>query len=313
VRRLLPTALGLLALAAGPAAAAGEGDERVALGVAPFEIDSPPGAAVPDVARLLAERLGTRDDARIVGPGELGAEADAEADSSAVQAWASGSQLDAVVLGRTTRTGSRISVDVRLREGGSGALAESFVQEIESPGELEGAVALLASRVMDGTVALRAAPASAPARAASADGGEGPFALDRWKSDEPLAIESEQLDVTDKDGRRHLLFEGKVRAVQGDLTLEAARLEAVYPEGGGDPDRLVAGGGVRLAQGDQHARCDSAVYDRVRKHLTCSGNASFQEGDSTLAGQVIEIDLAAETVKVKGGASVVIEGEEAAP
>lgn len=309
MRRRFQVLAALAVAAAGPFAAALEEAcaESLALGVAPFEVEAPPGAGVPDVASLLADRLVAQGVGRVVRPTELGAVADADAASSTVMGWADSGDLDAVVVGRTTRTGDQLSVDVRLREGGTGDVADAFVREVASPDQLDAVLETLASLVLDAAGSLGAAPAAPPLPAATGD--DSPFGVGGWRSDEPLEIESEQLDVTEKDGRRHLLFEGNVRAVQGDLVLEAARLEAIYPPGGGDPERLIANGKVRLTKGEQLALCDQAVYDRVRDLLSCRGNASFRDGDSTLAGKVIDIDLETEIVKVKGRASVVIEPE----
>lgn len=330
-RRVLGLALTLLVAASGgsaaaeaqapaeaPAAAGAQAPaDALALGVAPFEVNAPPGAAVPDVASLLATRLGSLGVARIVGPAELGAAADAEVASDDVRAWAAGASLDAVVVGRTTRIGDQLSVDVRLREGGTGAVADTFVQEITRPADLSGAVDALASRVIERTAALREptpAPVAAAARpaepatpaAAAGGGGGGAFGFDAWNADAPLSIESEELDIEEEGGRRRLVFGGNVRASQGDLSLRAAHLVATYPEGGKHPERLEARGNVRLAQRDQKARCDGAVFDRVRDVLTCRGNAAFRDGDNCLAGEEIVIDLRKETVKVKGGATVLI-------
>jgi lipopolysaccharide transport protein LptA len=157
------------------------------------------------------------------------------------------------------------------------------------------------------------AVAAAPEPAAGRD--RAPFGFEGWRSDAPFSIESESLDVRDEAGLRRLVFSDRVRARRGDLSLEAAQLVAVYPAGASQPDRLEARGDVRFVQGGQSARCDSALYDRVRDHVTCRGNARFRDGGSELAGQVIEIDLGRETVKVHGGASLVIEpkAEEGAP
>lgn len=313
-------------LLAGAAPAAGGEREALAVAVAPFEVSAPAGAAVPDLAKLLAERLAARGVARIVGPAQLGAAADAEAASTQVRAWAASAEVDAVVLGRTTRIGERLSVDVRLRKGDTGAVAETFVQEVATPEELAAAVDALASRVIEGTVALRAPPGApapvgagepAPVAAAepaaapqnptpSSDRGETPFGFGAWESDAPLSIESEALDIEEENGHRRLVFAGNVRASQGDFELRAAHLIATYPEGGSAPDRLEARGNVRLVQKGQKARCDGAVLDRVRDVFTCRGNAAFRDGDSCMAGEEIVVDLRTDKVKVKGGATVLI-------
>ena len=87
------------------------------------------------------------------------------------------------------------------------------------------------------------------------------------------------------------------------------RCAELIAEGGSQPDRLVAKGNVRLAQGDQKARCDRLDYDRRRERLVCRGNAWFQDGENRLSGEIIEVDLRDEKVTVTGGATVLIRPE----
>jgi lipopolysaccharide export system protein LptA len=318
--------LGVAAVLAAPVGAepeaAGEAPAVPALAVVAFQVDSAPGTTVPDVATLLADRLGTRGAARVIGPAALGVEPVADADAASVQAWARDAGVEVVVLGRVTRIGNQLSVDLRLRDGESGGLMRTVVQEIARPEDLEQSVDTLAARVVEGVGTGQEPPEDAPdapegastvARApqaqAPAAGGAAPFGFRAWESNGPLSIESDELEASQQEGRRQLVFKKNVRVRQGDLRITCARLEAVYPEGGSQPDRLVATGSVTLAQGRQDARCDRATYDRVRERLTCQGHAEFRDGDNRLLGDVIEIDLRSEKVMVKGGASVLIQPE----
>ena len=311
----------------------------LALGVAPFEVDAPPGAAVPDVATLLAAQLGTRGVQRVVGPAQLGALPDADAEPAVVKGWASEAEVDAVVVGRTTLIGSQLSVDVRLRMGDTGEVARTLIEQFSRSEDLEQGVDHLAGAVIAATELLLEAPepdaavaargpvasvAEGPAAsdgdepaasrgsapAASGGNGEAPFGFDFGAGDEPWVIESEELEVVQKDGRRRLVFSKNVQVRQGELELRSALLEAVYPEGGGQPNHLLAKGDVRLSQGDQKAGCDRLDYDRLKERLVCRGNAWFQDGENRVSGEVIDIDLRHEKVKVKGGASVLLQPEK---
>jgi len=54
------------------------------------------------------------------------------------------------------------------------------------------------------------------------------------------------------------------------------------------------------------------TYEREADRMLCRGNAEYREDDDCVAGEWIEFDLEAETVKVGGGATVVL-GAESPP
>lgn len=150
---------------------------------------------------------------------------------------------------------------------------------------------------------------AAPVAAASPKSDDAPFGFTRWQSDGPLSIHSDELEALQKEGNRTLIFRKNVRVTQGELAIRCDRLEAYYPAKSSQPDRLVATGDVYLAQGSQEAWCDETVYNRRGEMLVCRGSARFRDGDNMLRGSEIEIDLARETVNVRGGAEIVIQAE----
>jgi lipopolysaccharide transport protein LptA len=128
-----------------------------------------------------------------------------------------------------------------------------------------------------------------------------------WDSGKPLSIRSDELEYVQGENSRRLLFRDHVSVEQDGMTITSTRLEAFYPAKGNQPDRLVAEGDVRLAKGERRARCARAVYEPGRELLTCEGGAELQQGQSRLSGDVIEIDLAADRVRVRGAAAVTLE------
>jgi lipopolysaccharide transport protein LptA len=304
--------------AAGAAPSPSGGAPRVAIGVAAFEASGPAGAPGPDVARLLADRIGTRGVHAVVGPGELGAPSNAEPTPAQIQAWAAAAAVSTIAVGRATWIGGRRSIDVRLRTGDSGGLLGTYVAEATTPEELASGLDRLAGEIVDATVAwLQGEGPREPAASAPKpprDPKDNPFGIGGFDSDQPLSIHADELEASQAGGSRRLVFKKGVRVSQADLTLESARLEAFYPEKASQPERLVASGGVRVAQGTREARCDQATYYRSDERMLCEGNAVLRDGDDRVAGQVIEFDLAAERVVVKGGASVLFHPEpEPAP
>lgn len=157
---------------------------------------------------------------------------------------------------------------------------------------------------------------ASPSDAAS-EGAHQPFGIGMPDSDQAISIRADELEAVSKEGARHLIFTNNVRVEQADVRIESDRLEAFYPKGEKQPDRLVATGHVRLMQKAIEARCEHATYERVAQLLLCEGNAELRDGDNRVGGQVIEFDLGREVVKVRGGASVLIypesENSPAAP
>ncbi len=127
-----------------------------------------------------------------------------------------------------------------------------------------------------------------------------------WDAGKPLSIHSDELEYVQGKGSRRLLFRNNVSVEQDGMTISSARLEAFYPPNGSQPDRLVAEGDVQLAKGERRARCARAVYERAREVLTCEGGAELQQGESRLSGDVIEIDLGADRLRVRGDAAVTL-------
>lgn len=318
--RAVLTALAAVLLAGANARATPEeavplpsGLAALALGVAPFETQAPPGTGVPDVAALLASRLAGGGLGRVLGPAELPAANGDAGPAEAALRWAAEADLDAVVVGRTTRIGEALSLDVQLLRGADGGVARTLVAEAPNPQGLGAAADQLAAQLLEG-VALLATPSPPEAPAAEPAGSTpagAPFGFST--SEGPLEINSDELEAREQGGARTLVFRKNVQAVQGDFRLRCQRLEAAYPAGSSQPSRLLASGDVVLTQGAQKAWCDEAEYQRSAALLVCRGNGRFRDGDNELRGSEIEIDLRSESVKVRGGAQIVIEQDAPPP
>jgi lipopolysaccharide export system protein LptA len=124
------------------------------------------------------------------------------------------------------------------------------------------------------------------------------------KGDKPLSIRSDELEAIEVEGKRHLLFTRNVNIEQGDLRVHSDRLEAFYPPGGNQPDKLVANGHVRVSQLDKTMICEAATYFQTEDRLLCTGNAELRQGTDKVTGKEIEIYPKQNRVKVKGGAVV---------
>jgi lipopolysaccharide export system protein LptA len=296
------------------------------MGIAPFQAVAPDQRGVPDVAGGLAERFEALGVGRVVGPADLGAPRLGEPSPDRIRSLASGARVGAIVVGRTTRIGGRLSIDVRLRSGLSGGIAGTYVIEVPSPETLDTVVEQLADQVLIGALALAerggaavppiaavepleipVAPAEreAPAEPAAPQG--PPFGLGALQSEAPVSIRSEELEASESDSSRTLVFRGGVEVTQDELVLRSDQLEAVYPSGTRQPAVLSARGAVRLESGDREARCERANYDRAGERIVCDGEAFLRDGADSLRGETVTFDLAERRVLVEGGAEVVLE------
>jgi lipopolysaccharide transport protein LptA len=283
---------------------------QLAIGVAPFERVAAEGASVPDVATLLADRLATKGVDRIVGPAELGTAASGEPDASVVLEWAQSRDLSAVVVGRTTRMGRSLSVDVQVRSASDGQVALTFVEEVPRPADLGGAVERLADQVLRGLEGESAAEGSGGRVAASEAPSEASSRATPFQGDAPIKISAAQLEAFEEEGRKRLVFTEDVRASQGSFELRARKLEAFYPAKSSQPEKLVATGNVRLSQDNRLARCDKATYFRDDQRVVCAGrDAILTQDDDQLQGREITFHLDSEILLVTGGATVQIQSD----
>ncbi len=288
--------------------------------------DSSSVEGLPDVAALLASALAMHTGGRVVAPASVLHDERGIDDPQAqdVRRWAEWNSVESVVVGRLGRSEEHgLDVAVELRSGHSGAPRASYRLAPAEDADLEGAVTRLASQILadlgeDADTVTDALPGvSAPSAGASADAATGSAApegsgialIPGVSRDDPISINSDELEVLPQAGGRRLVFSHNVEVLQGGITLTADRLEAVYPQGASQPDLLVASGNVRVSQGDRRGRCDRATYERALHTIVCRGKAEIVQGCDQVRGEEIEFDLGQERVRVKGAASVVIQPE----
>jgi len=318
-----------LAFAATSAAVVDVSGPRRGIAVAPFS----GGAGEPPDGRPLASQLASalhaRSGLRVVAPGELRRDERGgdEPQAGDIRRWADWNAVDSVVVGRRDARG----VAVELRSGHSGAALAEYRLAPASHDGMPRAVSELAHLILAdlGEVPAGAedplppvgAAADAPDANARPAGSAAPESPERSEEaslallpgrqrDDPISINSEELEVLPEAGGRRLVFSRNVEVLQGNVTLNADRLEAVYPQGASQPETLHATGHVRVRQHDRRARCDEATYERAADTIVCRGRAEVSQGCDRVRGQQIEFDLTQERVRVSGAASVVIQSED---
>ena len=294
----------------------------LAIGVAPFRQVNPAGGETPDVGAPLAAAIAALGAARIVGPEQLKALDVEEPDADLVREIAAQAGVDAVVLGRATRLGNRVSLDVRLRSGHSGAVADTFVAEVAPSESLEPVLVRLAEQILSGARIVRAGQAQAPRASKPPPASAAPvpsrvaeepekaaeesekartsFGLDALEGGAPLTIRSDELEAMEQEGARTLTFRSNVEVRRGDLTLRADQLQALYPPGAKQPRELAARGDVTVVQGARSAHCDRAVYEHVAARIVCRGNAELRDDEDRIRGERITFDLTERRVSMEG-------------
>lgn len=324
MQRLLLSVALFLAAAAATADTPAEGRSHdVAVGVAPFARQAPEGAAVPDVAALLAARLSELGVRRVAGPGELpGPDASGALRLEALRGAADEGDLDVVVVGSTTRVGPDLSIDLSVRRAGDLAPVRVLVAEVEPEDDLGEVVADLAEQILVAAerTALGLEPeATGPDVASRHPAGAAATHRERTeppllsRAEGPLHIDSDELEMDEQGGERRFVFRQNVRVRQGDLSLRTDRLEAFYPAGQGQPERLVATGNVVIRQKGRQVACDRATYQRSEQRMFCRGHAVMTEGEDEVRGEEIEFELDTERLFVRGGARVRVSEDEERP
>lgn len=168
------------------------------------------------------------------------------------------------------------------------------------------ALAVLAAAVSLPAGSAEAQSRPSPAKPAANSGLAGFGGAD---SKEPIKIDSDRLDVFDKD--KKAIFAGNVIAVQGETTMRCKTLTVFYEQGvnaqggaapaaasstGSASDngvrRLECVGPMTVVSKDQIATADNAIYDKAEQKVYLNGNAKLSQGENVTTGDRLIYDLA---------------------
>jgi lipopolysaccharide export system protein LptA len=116
---------------------------------------------------------------------------------------------------------------------------------------------------------------------------------------EPLKIKSDTLHA-DND-KKTAIFEGKVVARQGDMTLYADRLVISYSGTGKELSKVEAFGNVRVLQGNRQATSSHASYDPKEATIRLDGSPRVVQGEDVVTGKVITYYVNEQRSVVTGG------------
>lgn len=137
-----------------------------------------------------------------------------------------------------------------------------------------------------------------------------------------IDISADRLEVRAKDNVA--VFEGRVQAVQEDLTLNADRITVHYQTRRTDPtaqaaqdsrppaiSRIDATGRVRLSSPSENVASDWGVYDMEQRVITLGGGVVLSREDVVVRGDRLQVDLRSGVTKLEtADAGAGLQGEQ---
>jgi lipopolysaccharide export system protein LptA len=122
---------------------------------------------------------------------------------------------------------------------------------------------------------------------------------------EPLKIKSDTLQADNE--KKTAVFEGKVVARQGDMTLYSDRLVITYTANGRELSKVEAFGNVRVLQGNRQGSGAHAIYHPKEGTIVLDGSPKVVQGDDVVTGKVITYFVNEQRSVVTGGPSQRVE------
>ncbi|NTF30557.1 LptA/OstA family protein [Rhizobium skierniewicense] len=115
----------------------------------------------------------------------------------------------------------------------------------------------------------------------------------KLSNDQPIAIESDQLEVRDQEHKAY--FTGNVKVVQGTTTLQAGKMTVLYKSkdgntaenasitgGNADIEKIFVDNSVYLTSGTQKATADKGEFDMAAQTFILSGKQVVLSQDTNV-------------------------------
>jgi lipopolysaccharide export system protein LptA len=127
----------------------------------------------------------------------------------------------------------------------------------------------------------------------------------RLSNDEPIQIESNELVLSEADGKA--VFTGNVEVVQGEMLLKSGEMTVFYSGDSGSVstgtaaiERIELSNEVFLQSGAQTASADAGTYNMETERLTLSGErVVLSEGENILVGCKLTVDVASGNARLE--------------
>lgn len=117
-------------------------------------------------------------------------------------------------------------------------------------------------------------------------------------NDKPIQIESDKLQIKDKENRAD--FSGNIKVVQGSTTLRSNTMtvyyvgknDSVVDTGSQDIKSVTMDGNVRLSSGKQSAQADTGHFDMASQTLVLEGKrVVLLDGDNVFTGCRLTVEM----------------------
>lgn len=141
--------------------------------------------------------------------------------------------------------------------------------------------------------------ASGPAMAQSVSFGS------RTDTKSPVEVNADTLTVDQKSGQA--TFSGNVIVAQGEMRLTSDRVTVIYDQGDKRKiQAMQARGNVTLVNGPDAAEAAAADYTVGSGKISLTGNVLLTQGQSVIAGEKVDVDLATGAANVSGRVRTVL-------
>ncbi len=151
---------------------------------------------------------------------------------------------------------------------------------------------------------LAAAVAIAVCPPAAAETAADLFSGFQARSNDPVRVDAEALEVYEEGEQRISVFSGNVVVTRGVTRLEAGTITLYSDLEATSADaftRIEANGGVLVRSQNQTVSGDTAVVNMTARTITVSGRVVLSQGKNVLTGSRLVVNLATGRARLEGG------------
>lgn len=141
-----------------------------------------------------------------------------------------------------------------------------------------------------------------PAAPALAQGAADIFTGFQAKSNDPVEVDAQSLEIYEEGNQRISVFSGGVEVRRGNTLIRAATIKLFSALDMSSPDaftRIEAGGDVFVRSGEQTVTGKSAVVDMTTSTIVIGGGVVLAQGTNVITGSRLVVNLATGRARVE--------------